>query len=110
MKIEVSVATFNEIAGKLEQNGVKLTDSKIITLEKGTFLAPPIDYRLVTIRRDCVIEATKIFKEEQIRDQNFIDLVDEIYQYVVFNKKPEVEKPLKFVNKISGATGGWSNE
>src|SRR5208282_3824282 len=84
-KLTVSIATFNEIAGELEKQGIKANDGRAITLEKGTALQPPIDYRLVTIRRDCVIEAAKIFGHS---DKTFIDLVDEIFRYVVYNEKP----------------------
>lgn len=83
MKLTVSVPTFNEVAGLLEKEGHKVNGVSL-TLEKGTFLVPPIDYRLVTIRRDCVIEATKIYDKEY---HNFIDLTDKIYQYVLEGKK-----------------------
>lgn len=89
MKLTVSVSTFNEIAGLLEKEGIKLTEGRALTLEKGTALIPPIDYRLVTIRRDCVIEAAKIYDEES--GYNFIELVDEIYQYVLKETKPKTE-------------------
>lgn len=85
MKLTVSIPTFNEIAGLLEKEGVKI-NGQSLTLEKGTGLVPPIDYRLVTIRRDCVIEAAKIYNPYKC--SNFVELVDEIYQYVLHEKKP----------------------
>ena len=87
IKLTVSIATFDEIAQLLEQQGLKVNDGKQLILEKGTFLVPPIDFRLATIRRDCVMEAAKIYVKGV--DDNFIDLVNEIYQYVVFGKKDE---------------------
>lgn len=90
MKLTVSVQTFNEIAGLLEKEGQKISGQSL-TLEKGTALVPPIDYRLVTIRRDCVIEAAKIWIENS--DVTFIQLVDVIYQYVLHEKKPSYSDP-----------------
>lgn len=89
MKLTVSVPTFNEIAGLLEKEGQKV-NGQSLTLEKGTALVQPIDYRLVTIRRDCVIEATKIYNNyNDVSDEcEFIKLVDAIYQYVLNEKKP----------------------
>lgn len=85
MKLAVSVQTYNEIASLLEKEGYKV-DARPITLEKGIDLVPPIDYRLVTIRRDCVIEATKIYSSYKHND--FIELADSIYQYVLNEIKP----------------------
>lgn len=86
MKLIVSVPTFNEIAGLLEKEGHKVNGVSL-TLEKGTALIPPIDYRLVTIRRDCVIEATKIFNIQEYNHDDFINLTDQIYQYVLKGEK-----------------------
>lgn len=87
MKLTVSVQTFNEIAGLLEKEGQKISGQSI-TLEKGTALVPPIDYRLVTIRRDCIIEATKIWANLNYTI-DFVEFADQIYQYVLNEKKPE---------------------
>ena len=83
MKLIVSVPTFNEIASLLEKEGIKINSDCVLTLEKGIALVPPIDYRLVTIRRDCVIEATKVYRPG---NGNFVELADEIYQYVLNEK------------------------
>ncbi len=83
MKLVVSVPTYNEIAGLLEKEGVKINSDRALTLEKGVALAPPIDYRRVTIRRDCVIEASKICI---VQDEDIVDLANRIYQYVLNEK------------------------
>ena len=83
MKLIVSVPTFNEIAGLLEKEGGKINNDRVLTLEKGVYLVPPVDYRLVTIRRDCVIEATKVYRPG---NGSFVKLADEIYQYVLNEK------------------------
>lgn len=95
MKLTVSIPTFNEIAGLLEKEGVKI-NGQSLTLEKGTGLVPPIDYRLVTIRRDCVIEAAKIWSGNC--GETFIDTVEAIYQYVLHEKKPS--KPPVIVPEV----------
>ena len=88
IKLEVSLPTFNEIAGLLEAKGVDLTNIPTITLDKTTSLVRPIDMRLVTIRRDCVIEAAKVFVKSGSIDE-FIEFSDRIYQYVLNNKGNE---------------------
>ena len=93
LKLDVSLPTFNEIAGLLEAAGVDLKNIPTITLDKTTSLVRPIDMRLVTIRRDCVIEAAKIFDSSAYNHKDFIELADQIYQYVLNNKLPEVNKP-----------------
>lgn len=82
MKLTVSVQTYNEIASLLEKEGYKV-DARPITLEKGMDLVPPIDYRLVTIRRDCVIESSKICAAQC---EDIVDCADRIYQYVLNEK------------------------
>lgn len=99
VKLEVSVPTFNEIAGLLEAKGVNPADEKTVVLDKSISLVRPIDYRLVTIRRDCVIEAAKIYRGDTIDE--FIEYADKIYQYVLNNKGTE---PKETKNPI---TTGW---
>ncbi len=109
-KLNVSIATFNEIANALEQKGLKLSKDDTIILGKDISLQPPIDYRLVTIRRDCVTEAAKVSDGSG----DFIELVDKIYQFVLYGKKEDklIEKAssiLKQDNKfvIREMKEGW---
>lgn len=83
MKLIVSVQTYNEISFLLEKEGLKINNGNALTLEKGVALVPPIDYRLVTIRRDCVIEASKICVAQ---DEDIVDCANRIYQYVLNEK------------------------
>ena len=99
LKLEVSLPTFNEIAGLLEAAGVDLKNIPTITLDKTTSLVRPIDMRLVTIRRDCVIEAAKIFRGDTV--DSFIEYSDRIYQYVLNNKGSEPKE-------TSNITSGWN--
>ena len=105
IKLEVSLPTFNEIAGLLEAAGVDLKNIPTITLDKTTSLVRPVDMRLVTIRRDCVIEAAKIFKSGDGSIDNFIEYADRIYQYVLNNKGNE---PKETKNPTTAAVNaGW---
>lgn len=97
IKLEVSVPTYHEIAGLLEAKGIDISKSKTITLEPGTALVRPIDWRLVQVRRDCVAEATKIWREGA--NDSFIEFVDKLYDYIVFNKKTEL---------VKNTSDGWS--
>lgn len=60
-KLKVSVSTFNEIASLLEKQGQKINQQGQFLIEKDTELQSPIDYRNATIRRDCIIEAVKMY-------------------------------------------------
>ena len=105
IKLEVSVPTYHEIAGLLEAKGIDISKSKTITLEPGTALVRPIDWRLVQVRRDCVSEATKVWSNRGTSEIAFIDLVNQIYEYVLNNKTEEKdvkENPSQYVNN-----DGW---
>ena len=105
IKLEVSVPTFHEIAGLLEAKGIDIAKAKTITLESGTALVRPIDWRLVQVRRDCVTEATKVWNTIYENDggKKFVEFTNEIYEYVLNNKKPEEKK----IDPITIAPTGW---
>lgn len=86
-RLKVSHQTFNEIAGLLEQQGLKLgTNTNELLLEKGDNLVPPIDYRLATIRRDCIVEAVKVYTADKARG-NIQEIAENILQYVLYGQK-----------------------
>ena len=88
MKLSVSVSTFNEITSLLEKEGVKINSDCVLTLEKGVALVPPIDYRLVTIRRDVLIESIKLVNNINISEvSDFIEFTDKLFNYVLIGKK-----------------------
>ena len=116
ISIAVSVPTFHEISQKLEENGKKLNDASEITLTKDTALERPLDWRLITVRKDCVIEAAKIYQAKYNTDNSdhpyficdpndFIKLCDKIYNYVVHEIKPTQSTDLGVVKTEPG--GGW---
>ena len=87
MKLSVSVSTFNEIASLLEKEGVKINGGITLTLEKGVALVPPVDYRLVTIRRDVLIESIKLVNNINISEvSDFIEFTNKLFNYVLNGK------------------------
>lgn len=88
-KLSVSIATFGEIAGLLEAQGIKINKAGgEIVLQQGTFLVPPVDYRIVTIRRDILVEATKIFAKTDTTSENLIDFCEKLFKWVHIGEKP----------------------
>ncbi len=90
-KLKVSTPTYNEIAIKLQEGGVKLTDNDSLTLEKLSDLERPIDWRMVQVRKDCVIEAGKLVGCQNITAKEFLNYVSDIYNYILEGKMPETE-------------------
>ncbi len=107
-KLTVSIPTFNEIAGLLEQHGVKITDGRSVTLEKGTALVPPIDYRMATIRKDCIAIGANLYKETVAvpTAEEFLTFADKLLKYVLFGKSEPEENAVR--NPIvKPPAGGW---
>lgn len=91
-KIPVSIATFHELAAALEKMGIKTSDAKTLIIEKGSDLQPPIDWRLVTVRKDCAEIITKLF--EFYPDGTSVPVaIEELFQYIVHHKLPEKIEP-----------------
>lgn len=92
-ELKVSMATYGEIAALLEQSGVKINTGEPLTIVKTDKFAPPVDFRLVTIRRDIISECAKVYSSPFDEDgraisdaSNFLKFVDTVYQYVLNNK------------------------
>lgn len=98
--ISVSIPTFHELSQKLEEKGVKLNDKSEIILTKDTSLERPIDWRLVQVRKDCVIEATKSYRHivekdgefELANSTHFLNYVEDIFNFVLNGTKPKSTK------------------
>ncbi len=61
-----------------------------LTLERGTKLEHPIDYRLATIRKDAGIIASNIYKG--CPELFTIEIMDDIYRYIINGKQtPQTE-------------------
>lgn len=107
INLKVSIPTFHEISQKLEEKGQKLTDNDTIVLDKDIVLERPIDWRLVTVRKDMVIEAAKIYRnsnggEGTDNALEFINFVEEIYNYVLTEDKPK--------SKSAAVASGWNDK
>lgn len=96
MKIIVSLPTFNEIASLIEKegNGAKINDGKGgITLEKGTAIMPPIDFRLVQMRQNCADIAAKCNPSDLVEASN------KLYEFVLNGKVDSNQNTIKIEQK-----------
>lgn len=62
MKLEVSESTYNELSILLKRAGREINDGAALTIEKGTAIMPPHDFRMVAIRQNCLIAAAEVYK------------------------------------------------
>jgi hypothetical protein len=86
--LKVSISTYNEIAGLLEQEGVKINASGSLELQKDVKLVSPVDFRLATIRRDVANVAAQVCKDSG----EFIEFTSKLFDFVLNGKKEEEEK------------------
>ncbi len=87
MKIRVSVSAYNEITTALERHGIKADGTTELTLEKGTQLACPVDFKMVTIRRDIATIAAQAYDENS--SQTFVTFCKNLYDWVISEDKPK---------------------
>ena len=91
IKIEISSASFHEIADALAKQGYKLGDNAdVITLQKGTKIEQPIDFRLASIRKDAGLIAARAFNPSDM-GQSFVSFMEEIYEYIINGKQQPTE-------------------
>lgn len=103
--IEVSVPTFHEMAQKLESLGIKILEAKSFTVEKGSDIIPPIDWRYTQVRKDCLMEAIKLTQPQPvglIETDKFMALVDVMFKYVTTG---EITKQIELAS--TQITDGW---
>lgn len=112
MKIKISVSAYNEIATALERLGVKADGTTELTLEKGTQLSCPIDFKMVTIRRDIAEIATKAYKDA-IQENNaamrqelkFVEFCDQLMNWILSEEKIMTE--IKKIGNPNTTDKGW---
>lgn len=80
MKIVVSLPTFNEIASLIKKEDGEINDGKSITIEKGTAIMPPIDFRLVQMRQNCADIAVKL------NPSDLVEAANKLYEFVLNGK------------------------
>jgi hypothetical protein len=93
-KLVVSLATYGEIAMLLEAKGMKPSEGRPLIIEQGTVIAPPVDFRLATMRRDAIVEASKLTSNSlKISTSEFINIANDIYSYILNSQIPKETKP-----------------
>src|SRR5579864_989826 len=92
-ELKVSIPTYNEIANALDALGKKFTPGVPLTIEKDDKIINPIDWRLVTLRRDVSDIAAKVYAESdpdgEQTSQNFVRFASELYQFALMGTVPE---------------------
>ncbi len=83
-KIECSEATYNELSLLLKRAGREINDGAALTIEKGTAIMPPHDFRMVAIRQNCLIAAAEVYKE---KGGEFVSIAEEIFQWTLEGNK-----------------------
>lgn len=97
-KLTLSIPTYNELANAIEQRGGSINNRQgNLILEKGTLLVPPVDLRQTTIRRDVLIEATKVYigpdgQKGATEAKEFVKFCQTLYEWVYDGKLPEQAK------------------
>lgn len=82
MKILVSNPTYNEIKVLLAQQGKEINDGAPLTIEKGTAITPPTDFRFVAIRQNCLMAASEVFKSSaKDTPEEFINIAQNIFNW-----------------------------
>jgi hypothetical protein len=107
-KLKVSISTYNEIASLLELQGIKLGENNNqLILEKDTQLLSPIDYRLVTIRRDVADIAAKSYNIQNIDNNvSFVEYVNELFNFVLKGEIPQKQTNTLTIERITDTSEG----
>lgn len=108
MKLQVSADCYNEVAQALKRTGREINDGAVISLEKGTAIMPPHDFRMVAIRQNCLMSAAQAYAPahntagDVIHDAaKFLNFCDEIFNWCL-NGKGDIDK-----NPDTAVTKGW---
>jgi hypothetical protein len=110
MKLEVSEPTYNELSILLKRQGRELNDGAPLSIEKGTAIIPPHDWRLVAVRQNCLIAAAEVFKETPAttseKQTSFLKIADNIFKWCLSGEI--VDKTEPFVEGVSNnPKQGW---
>lgn len=103
-KLSVSNPTYNEIKVLLAQQGKEINDGSPLTIEKGTAIMPPHDFRMVAIRQNCLMAASEVLKLETNTDTElFLNVSEQIFNWCLNGK--ELDKNL--TPNTTEATKTW---
>jgi hypothetical protein len=93
--IKVTTATYNEIVQALTNSGRALKSGEPVTIHKEEKLLSPIDYKLVTVRRDCADICAKVYNSSHMdKGITFIEFCNVLYQFVLNDKLPTNKQSL----------------
>lgn len=96
--ISVSTECYDEIASAMKAAGLEATPDQL-TIKRDATITQPIDFRLATIRRDCLVEAVKIVSvppNQVVAGTEIIAIAIQMYDFVIgIDKEPKPK------------TGGW---
>lgn len=113
--LKVSTAAFHEIVAAMDKTGIKFDkDKDSLTLTPDIALEPPLDWRLIQVRKDCVVEAGKVYKsrmndnEIEVTDSvHFVNFVKDIYNYVLNGDTPENKPTETAIDQKTKIKSGW---
>jgi hypothetical protein len=78
--ISVSTECYDEILAAMKAVGLETTPDSL-TIKRDVTINQPIDFRLATIRRDCLVEAVKLVDRDN--PNAVIELADSMYNFVI---------------------------
>ncbi len=97
LTIKVSHSCFNELAAQMERLGIQINQQNdAITISKGTTILPPVDMRLATMRRDCLVESVKLYAHDQSLD--VVELANKMFEFVLNGKTLNKDKEGKSID------------
>lgn len=87
-KLEVSEPTYNELSILLKRAGREINDGMALTVEKGTAIMPPHDFRMVAIRQNCLMAASEVFKNSaKDTHEEFLEIANHIFNWCLDGKE-----------------------
>ena len=94
-ELKVSEQCYNEIANALDAAGKKVVPGAVLTIEKDISIVNPLDWRLITLRRDVIDIAAKVYAESDDQDRqtitNFVQFASSCFEFVKLGTVPEKE-------------------
>lgn len=100
------MSTYGELFTLLKQQGIEINDGQALTIEKGTALVPPVDFRMVALRQNCLDAAARAYvapfnsKEFNVQDDaRFIKFCEAIYQWAFTGKAPDILETTNYLNQ-----------
>jgi len=79
-KIKVSIGCYNEIAEALQKAGQTINQQGSLTIEKDATIEQPYDFRLATIRRDCLMAVCRLPLADT---EAIVNTANKAYQWVL---------------------------